>query len=78
MSNEDFYFESTGYLSSAQLQYPNRTIDIVAASKRYDFTPQDDITPLEAVWIAHFFAWRAYAPEHPQWQLIKRHFTEIK
>ena len=88
MSNDRFGFTPTGdfitvnqgdgVINAAQLQYPGRTIDIVAASKRYDFTPQDDITPLEAVWVAHFLAWRSYAPEHPQWALISRHFTEVK
>ena len=88
MNDESFKFtpkgdlitvnQGDGAINAAQLQYPGRTIDIVAASKRYDFTPQDDITALEAVWVAHFFVWRSYAPQHPQWPLISRHFTEFK
>lgn len=77
-ANITFAASDVAFISAAQLQYPGRTIDIVAASKRYDFTPQADITPLEAVWVAHFLAWRSYAPEHPQWRLISRHFTEVK
>lgn len=59
-------------------QLKHHTIRIAPAPKRYDFTPQDDITPLEAVWCAHFFTWRSYTPQHPQWALIERHFTEVK
>ncbi len=61
-----------------QLKYPGVVILASSSFKRYDFTPQDDITPLESVWCAHFFTWRSYAPQHPQWDLIKRHFTEAK
>lgn len=49
----------------------------------YDFTPQEDMTPLESSWCGHFFAWRlapglSNPPQYPQWELIKRHFTEVK
>lgn len=66
---------ATGVIAGA---IPASAIYIAPAAKGYNFTPQDDITPLEAVWCAHFFTWRSYAPQHPQWQLIERHFTEVK
>jgi len=46
----------------------------------YAFTPQDDITPLEAAHIGAALAsvgstrWAGFT-DYPQWNLIERHFT---
>ena len=48
---------------------------------QYKFVPQDDITPLEAVWIAHFLDIYRHAwdfTKFEQWELIKRHFQLIE
>ncbi len=50
--------------------------------KQYNFVPLDDMTPVEAAWIAHLFACSVgqhyYPDSHPQWEAIKRHFVEVK
>lgn len=51
--------------------------------KIYDFDPQADITPLESAWISHLFAMLSNGHllnpiEHPKWELLERHFKEIK
>lgn len=54
---------------------------LLVQPKQYDFVPQDDMTPLEAVWIAHLFTWVKWAvpiENHPQWEKVKRHFAEVK
>lgn len=50
---------------------------------QYLFAPQDNITPLEAAIIAHFFATCVVqklvyrAENYYQWEKISRHFTKI-
>jgi len=48
----------------------------------YNFVPQEDMTPLEAAWIAHFFVCLgtpgfSFAERYPKWRLIERHFEEV-
>ena len=50
--------------------------------KQYDFVPLDDMTPVEAAWIAHLFVfvgnkWGISADIHFKWELVKRHFVEV-
>ena len=55
------------------------TIDAAPAGA-YDFVPYNDITPLEAAYVAHFFAMfiTGTRPEnYPNWYIIERHFKEI-
>jgi hypothetical protein len=45
-------------------------------------TPQEDITALEAAYMAIFFQWTigragVVFEDFPQWHIIKRHFTEV-
>lgn len=53
----------------------------IQGPKRYSFTPQNDITPLESAYIAHFFAVirNPYVAmeQYEHWSLISKHFTEI-
>ena len=49
---------------------------------QYRFDPQDDVTPLEAVWLAHFMCCIgtpgfSFAERYPKWRLIERHFEEV-
>ena len=46
--------------------------------RKYLFTPQDDITPLEAAYLDHFFAVMKDMHEierYGHWNKIKRHLT---
>ena len=46
-------------------------------TKRYLFKPSDDITALEAAYIAHFFSSLPYIQDvlqYNKWNLIQRHF----
>lgn len=93
MSNDSFKFTPTGdlitvnsgdgVLTAASLKYASTDYITIQRPKRYDFTPQDDITPLESAWCGHLFACMASPGYismrgHQQWQLIKRHFTEVE
>jgi hypothetical protein len=47
--------------------------------QRYEFTPLEDMTPLEAAWIGIVVGTSARVVDlpqnHPQWDIIQRHFT---
>jgi len=93
MSNDSFKFTPTGdfitahtgdgVLTAASLKYATTETFSVARPKQYILTPQDDATPVEAMYVAYYFAWfqsPGFSPSEmfPQWQIIKRHFTEVK
>ena len=57
------------------------SIYVIKQPKSYTFEPQDDITPLESVWCAFFFAstlWSMDFESHEKWPIVKRHFVEYK
>ena len=92
MNSDGFKFTPTGnfitvnsgdgVLAAATLRNASTNYIEFKQPKCYDFTPQDDITPLELAWLTHYWAWASInyfsGFEHPQWQLIGRHFTEVK
>lgn len=55
------------------LLYANRQ------TRMYNFTPQSDITALEAAYLAHFFASLPFlsGTDYEHWDKIKRHLTLI-
>jgi len=60
----------------ASTVFPQKTM-------HYSFDPQDDVTPLEAVWLAHFMVCVGtpgffFPQKHPKWRLIERHFKEVE
>lgn len=89
MNNDRFEFTPTGSFITVnqgdgilKIRPSGLTLFGATSPKQYDFTPQADATPLELAWLGHFWAWRVtpgatYPPQHPQWPLISRHFTEI-
>ena len=44
----------------------------------FRFMPCDDITSVEAAWLAHFFASITFSPveDYEAWSIIQRHFEE--
>ena len=93
MSNNGFKFTPTGdfitltdgggVLTAATLQNASTDYITFKQPKQYILTPQDDATPVEAMYVAYYFAWfqsPGFSPSEmfPHWQLIKRHFTEVK
>ncbi len=62
------------------LNNPKDAMLVFRQPKSYIFDPQTDITPIEAVWIAHLFAFTIKSnlaiDLSPQWEIIKRHFRE--
>jgi hypothetical protein len=51
----------------------------IVMSARYNFTPQDDMTPLESLYIALALQKSPWIPvyENGYWDKIKRHFTRV-
>jgi hypothetical protein len=86
MSNDSFKINpgSTSLITiNTELQMPITGTFLIAQPKQYNLTPQDDATPVEAMYVSYYFAWfqsPGFSPSEmfPHWQLIKRHFTEVK
>ena len=60
---------------------PPQLLISISGPQVYDFTPLDDMTPVEAAWIGIIvgtsFRTVDLPQNHPRWDIIKRHFTAV-